>query len=369
MVTPRPTPTRDQVIQGLSQAMYEHIASVVEPYRQDLESLTYDYRELDKENDRLTLEAEDLETKIEQLSIENQELKALIEELKNPTPPPDPTPSPEEPRTYEMIFGGATVNNQADFDKLNDSWGPIRMSREYDWGTGCRLVNNYAWYEFVKRNFKYLAFSWDEPYGQIAAGQHDGKIEAMLNSLPTALPGVKGTILLGNEPNKPSKGVDPSSWRAAMEHLLDTFGDEPAPGFHWGIAFTNYVSWGQGRTDGEAWLPRRPDMRFVMETHVYGSTHYADPASALRTFLPAVRRRPAWLWGIGETSAQEHSSNPDKKGQWLANFADYTAQEGGIYFLPFDTNVGGSADVGTTPRTAYLVKQAAERYAANEWKP
>lgn len=274
-----------------------------------------------------------------------------------------------------MIFGAATTNNQQDFNALNTAWGPIRMSREYDSGGGFKAVNNYSWYNFVTNNFKYLLFSADESntdYPNIAAGQFDSKIQTMVNSVKNLLvpAGIKGVISLGNEPNA-SKGIDPSNYRAAIEHVIDTFGDEPAPGWVWGVSFSNYNVWGGGRTDGELWLPRRDNKKFAVSTHCYGSDHWTSHNSQIgQSFVPAmnkVGRRDNWVWGIGETSAKEHSTNPDKKGTWMRDYADYVASQGGSWYLPFDTNVGGSADVGSSPTTTAYVKAIAEKYKNNNW--
>lgn len=271
-----------------------------------------------------------------------------------------PTPT----GSYPLIFGAATTNNQTEFDARNSAWGPIRMSREYDSGTGARPVNQYAWYAFVKKNFKYLTFSFDEDYAGIANGNFDAQIKAMLNSFPQYLPGVQGVLCLGNEPNAKSE-INPTTYRAALEYCMDRFGPTPIPGFLWGVAFSNYNVWGGGRTVGENWLPRRPEMPFFVETHCYGRTDYTPPESMIgRTFIPAVRKRPKWHWGIGEISAQES----DKKGPWLAGFADYVANNGGSFFLPFDTGVGGSAPIGTSERTKTYVKGIAEKYKNNNWR-
>lgn len=270
---------------------------------------------------------------------------------------------------YPPIFGAATTNNQAEFDLLNQKWGPIRMTREYDSGGGFKPVDQYAWYNF-SRQFGYIAFSADEQkstasYRDVANGVHDAKIAAMVNSVATKLSGKKGVILLGNEPNTAS--VDPSVWRAAMEHCIDTFGYEPAPGFMWGVAFSNFNVWGQGSTAGKAWLPRRDAGPFMVETHFYGRDEYGDPALALgRSFLPAVREHPNWLWGIGEMSAQEDPGHT-KKAQWFTDVADYCEANGAAYMLPFDTNVGGSADVATSEPTRLAVKAIATRWADNDW--
>lgn len=280
----------------------------------------------------------------------------------------------EQPQTnqFPLIFGGATTNDQQKFNQINQQWGPIRMSREYDSGGGIRAVQNYSWFNFVKNNFKYLSFSCDEgnsDYPRIANGVFDDKIRTMLNSLSN-LPGVKGVINLGNEPNAKSKNINPSDWRAAMEHVMDTFGDEPVPGWYWSIAFTNYNAWGGGSTQGELWLPRRTGSKFCVETHVYGKSDWTLLSSSLgRTFIPAMKRygRENWIWGIGETSAQENPNNPDTKGNWFKDSADYVSENGGSFYLPFDTGVGGSDEVGSSARTQQLVKQIAIKYQNNNW--
>jgi hypothetical protein len=223
----------------------------------------------------------------------------------------------------------------------------------------------------VKReNLKYVTFSCDESnsdYGRIATGFFDAKIRDMLRSIPTALPGVQGVICLGNEPNAGNKGIRPDDYRAALEHVIDTFGYEPAPGFIWGVAFTNFNVWGQGSNAGRAWLPRRYDGPFMCETHFYGRQDYGDPADALgRTFLPAVREHPKWRWSIGEMSAQEDSTQT-KKGAWLTKCANYAAQNGASAFLLFDTEVGGSAPIVTSENTRKAVKAIADKYADNDW--
>jgi hypothetical protein len=278
-------------------------------------------------------------------------------------------------REYPMVFGGATTNNQTQFNQLNNSWGPIRLTREYDSGNGILPVQQYAWYNFAINNFDYIVFSCDEgnaDYPAIASGQFDAKIANMVNSVRDNLSsrGMKGVICLGNEPNA-GKGIAASDYRAAVEHVIDAFSDEPAPNFLWGVAFSNFNAWGQGSTAGEAWLPRRSNKRFCVATHCYGKTDWLSAEQMIgRSFVPAMNqtgRRDNWIWGIGETSAQEDPNNPDRKGQWFVDFADYVASNGGSFYCPFDTGVGGSDEVGSSARTASLVKTIAQKYKNNNW--
>lgn len=282
-------------------------------------------------------------------------------------------PDPEPVGNYPTLFGAATTNNQTEFEKLDAAWGPIRIPREYDSGAGIRPVDQYHWFDYVKRNnFDYLVFSADEQkstasYQQVADGVHDAKIRTMLESVKTKLAGVKGVICLGNEPNTeiaPSQG---SSWRAAMEHLIDEFGYNPAPGWMWGVAFSNYNVWGPGsKSVGKGWLPRRDAGPFCVETHFYGRDGYGIPANHLGLLMEEMKAHPKWIWGIGEISAQEDATQT-KKGKWFTDVFNYGVDHGISFFQPFDTNVGGSADVATSENTRKAVKALAERCKNNDW--
>jgi hypothetical protein len=272
---------------------------------------------------------------------------------------------------YPPIFGGATTNNQTDFNKLNTLWGPIRMTREYDGGGGFAAVNNYSWFNFSKQ-FNYIAFSADEQksnasYDDVANGKHDTKIRTMIDSVKSQLTGKKGVILLGNEPNTEIAANDGGHWRAAMEHCIDTFGYKPAPGFMWGIAFSNYNVWGPGSNSaGKTWLPRRDEGPFMVETHFYGRDGYGDPAKHLGNLIKEMGNHPKWQWGIGEISAQEDPTHT-KKAKWFTDVWAYCKKNKIAYFLPFDTNVGGSADVATSTESAKAVKAIAVDCQNNNW--
>lgn len=273
---------------------------------------------------------------------------------------------------YPPIFGAATTNNQTEFEKLNNSWGPIRMTREYDLGGGFKPVNQYAWFDFSKQ-FDYITFSADEQksiasYNDVAAGKHDAKIKAMLDSVESKMQGKKGVICLGNEPNTEINPADGNAWRGAMEHLIDKFGYQPAPGFMWGIAFSNYNVWGPGSgSKGKTWLPRRDDGPFMVETHFYGRDGYGDPAKHLGLLMEEMVKHPKWVWGIGEISAQEDPTHT-KKAEWFTKVWAYSKSHKISTFLPFDTNVGGSADVATSEPSRKAVQRIAADCATNEWK-
>lgn len=289
------------------------------------------------------------------------------------TEDPDPPPPPPA-RSFPLIFGAAVDNTQTVINDRQQAWGPIKMSRDYEVTKGVGDVTRYPWYSSILRqladptddNFHYLMFSVDNPFATTAAGTDRDDWEALLESLPIRLPGVKGVISVGNETNIES-GVNPETYRAAVEKLMDTFGEQPAPGWMWGTAFSNFKSWGQGRTEGEQYLPRRPDMLFAVGTHIYGKDDYTPPEDMLgRSFIPAMNRRPNWIWGVTETSAQEDPQHT-RKAAWMTASFNLVLEEGGSMYLPFDTNVGGSADVGSSPQTAAAVKACAQRVASNEW--
>lgn len=275
------------------------------------------------------------------------------------------------PTRYPCIFGAATSNDPTKFAALNKAWGPIRMTREYDLGKGFEPIGNYGWLDFAKQ-FGYIAFSADEQksiasYTAVAAGKHDAEIRAMIASVKNQLAGKKGVILLGNEPNTEIPANQGGAWRSAMEHLIDTFGYEPAPGFMWGVAFSNYNVWGPGSGSvGKGWLPRRNDGPFMVETHYYGRDGYGDPAKHLGNLMNEMKNHPKWKWGIGEISAQEDPTQT-KKAAWFKSVWDYSKQRNIAYFLPFDTNVGGSADVATSENSRKAVQSIAQECAQNNW--
>lgn len=305
------------------------------------------------------------------LSLRVLDLQAQLADCESEEPP--------QQRAFPLIFGAAVDNSQTVINDRQSKWGPIRMSRDYEAQNGVVHVSQYPWWTSVVRqladptddNFKYVAFSVDNPWDQTASGTDKGQWETLLNSLTTHLPGVKGFISIGNEVNIEGAEADRAAlatkYRAAVEKLIDTFGYEPVPGWCWGTSFSNFASWGQGRSEGERWLPRREDGLFAVSTHVYGKSEYTDPALMIgRTFIPAMKRRPNWIWGIGETSAQEDAGHV-LKAEWFTDLFDLVRAEGGSWFLPFDTNVGGSADVGTSPQTIAAVKALAESVKDNHW--
>lgn len=309
-----------------------------------------------------------LNQQIDQLEAQVADLTAQLEECQGGG---EPEP-PETGVRRVPIFGAATSNNQTEFNTLNNQWGPIRATREYDSGDGFRPVNQYAWFNFSKQ-FDYLFFSADAgnaDYPNIASGQFDGQIEGMIASMDDLPDDMRGVILLGNEPNT-DKGIAPADYRAAIEHCMDTFGDEPYRGFVWGIAFSNYNAWGGGRTDakkGENWLPRRENMRFCVETHCYGKSEYTPPETMLgRYFTPYMETRPNWDWCVGEMSAQEDSGHT-KKANWFTQFGDYCEQHNACAMLPFDTGVGGSAPINTSEASRKAVQAIAQGWQNNNWQ-
>lgn len=307
-----------------------------------------------------------LNAQIAALELQVAALQAQIDNGTDPTPDPGPVVG-----RYPCIFGAATSNDQTKFEALNKAWGPIRMTREYDLGKGVLPVDQYAWFNFSKQ-FDYITFSTDEQksvasYQAIADGKHDTAFDRMVASVKSKLTGKQGVILLGNEPNTEIAPTNGGSWRAAMEHLIDRYGYRPAPGFLWGVAFSNYNVWGPGsKSAGKGWLPRRNDGPFMVETHFYGRDGYGDPGNHLGNLIAEMKNHPKWIWGIGEISAQEDPTQT-KKGAWFTEVWNYSKKNGISTFLPFDTNVGGSADVNTSENSRKAVKAIAVECANNNW--
>lgn len=322
-------------------------------------------------DDRVQEATAPLLAKITNLESNVVDLEKQLADCEGSVTPPTP---PTTGRVRRVpVLGGATTNNQTEFNKLNVAWGPIRATREYDGGKGILPVDQYSWFTFAKQ-FDYVFFSCDEQkstasYREIADGKHDTKITAMINSVKAKMPNQKGVILLGNEPN--TEAVDPATYRDAVEHCIDKFGDVPAPGFIWGVAFSNFNVWGKGSTEGEKWLPRRDTKRFCVETHCYGKDSYAPPSDMLgRSFIPAMHkgnRWENWDWEVGEMSAQEDATKT-KKAKWFTDFSNFIQQEKGCAMLPFDTGVGGSAAINTSENSRQAMKTIAERWKTNNWQ-
>lgn len=351
--------TRDAVNTAIDQYVAEQIA----PWVEKVEARDVQIDELSLQIEANVRQIGSLQTTVTEQAAEIERLEALLEQYE----PPAPTPK------YPMIFGGATSNNDAEFATLNTQWGPIRMSREYDSAKPILPVDQYSWYSFVTRTgFKYLSFSADPQsteadYKKIPQGAFNADWDKLVASLSVKLPGVKGVVLLGNEPNVESKDITAATYRAAIEFLIDRYGYSPAPGWMWGVAFSNYNVWGGGNTAGAAWLPRRDDGPFMVETHFYGKTTYPDPADALgRTLMPEMAKHPKWVWGLGEMSAQEDSTKT-KKGAWFKAVGDFALANGCATFLPFDTGVGGSAPINTSEASRLAVKNIAMACANNNW--
>jgi hypothetical protein len=273
--------------------------------------------------------------------------------------------------SYPMIFGACIATNQTTFNDRNTRWGPVRMWRDYDSSNGPQNITNYGWWNFFNSNdFDYLALSVTLPYASVPGGGSNAGLQALINSWPV---GVKGTIMIGNEPNQTDKNINSADYRAACEYIIDTFGDRPLAHrgqdqVFWGSAFAHYNIWGSARSgDGKLWIPRRPNDKFVLVTQPYGEDHWTLPGNTMGYFMSAVAENPAWLWGIGETSAQEHPTDPDRKGEWWEAWVTYCRNNGASFYLPFDRTTGGSAVVAGTTRTAQLLKAAHVPEDDNNW--
>jgi hypothetical protein len=280
-----------------------------------------------------------------------------------------PVPNPAE--SYPMIFGACIATNQTTFNDRNTRWGPVRMWRDYDSSNGPMNITQYGWWNFFNaNNFNYLALSVTLPYASVPSGSSNAGLQALINSWPV---GVKGTIMIGNEPNQTDKNINSSDYRAACEYIIDTFGDRPLAArgqeqVFWGSAFAHYNIWGSARSgDGKLWIPRRPNDKFVLVTQPYGEDHWTLPANTMGYFMSAVAENPAWLWGIGETSAQEHPTDPTRKGEWWEAWVTYCRNNGASFYLPFDRTTGGSAVVAGTTTTAQMLKAAHVPEDDNNW--
>lgn len=303
---------------------------------------------------------------VSELSADRDEWKRKYEELLSQQPQPEPEP---EPAAMPMVVGCAFAPSEKTdqyITSFEQRGGNLSGLRSYDSGSRDKPVTEYNWYPWFRKNFRdYLFHSFDygnTGYGAMADGNYDEGIKRFLAGWPS---GVKGTVILGNEMNKPDKNVNKTEFKAAFKHLIEDF-TYPALVFP-SLAFTNYDAWTKaGSGDGESWLPDTDEFYFV-ETHFYGKSGTPAPSNALgQMFLPAMRERGLG-WGIGETSKKEGPAT-DSKGVWFGDCAKYVSDQGGSCYLLFDSGTGGSDKILSSNRTAELVKQfTTTPYINNNW--
>lgn len=268
--------------------------------------------------------------------------------------------NPEPPATPTMLIGGALSNDPSYIDGYNADCGPIRCMREYDNGLSATFASYTPWAAYNQTNQMATAFSFKLDHANMAAGQYDTRIETFVDSWPDGHPGY---LIIDNEPDQNSKGLNPATFRAAVEHVHALIGAEPKPGVTLGIALMQYTFRPalNSPTAGSQWLPDVDQLD--VDIHCYGNTWRSPLETMLSLFLPQINQR-GWTWGIGETNCQEDPNNASAKADWFTNCADYAAANGAKYWLPFDTGVGGSAAVRTSPQATAAVKAIAEKYDA-----
>lgn len=277
-------------------------------------------------------------------------------------------PNPE-PEPHRMQVGAALAYEQAGRGAAyvldyNQECGPITITRNYD-----ATVNPAK----GPRDIPELKFSadngWDlclsikpggestHVYQQMALGAYDEQVQRYLARWN---PGQRGYLLIGNEPDQNRKAIDPSAFRAGVEHLLSAI--TLPEGVKPGIALMRY-SWASynPRRLTTQWFPQVDGL--TLSIHVYGASTWRTPAQELDDVLADLP--DSWTWGIGETNAAEDPTDPARKARYLTDLADYTHAHGGRFFIPFGAPSAPkeeNREINTSPQVQTALKAIATKY-------
>ena len=280
-------------------------------------------------------------------------------------------PTPEPPLPHRMQVGAALGYRQAGRGAAyvldyNQKCGPITITRNYD-----ATVNPTKGPKDIPELVLSAQQGWDlclsikpggestEVYRNMASGAFDQQVQAYLDRWN---PSQGGYLLIGNEPDQNKKNIDPSAFRAGVEHLLGAV--TLPPNVKPGIALMRY-SWAEynPRRLTKQWFPEVEGL--TLSIHVYGSSAWRTPQDELDRVLADL---PAtWGWGVGETNAAEDPKDPGRKARYLTDLADYTYAHGGRFFLPFGAPSAPEAEnreINTSPQVQAALKALAVKYGA-----
>ena len=269
----------------------------------------------------------------------------------------------EPPVERTMLVGGAFRPFPGpEFDDYNSDCGPVRCVRRYDNRQGVPVrFSDRDDFTYIRNNDMGLAFSFKYDHSQLANGQWDNRIVNFVSTWPSDVP---GWLLIDNEPDQNSKGLNPATFRAAVEHLHSVLGAHPRPNVKLGIALMQWTFREQLNDDtaGVEWLPNVDEL--FVDIHCYGRHQRLSPQRYLGTFMQRMAERPLWTWGVGEVNCYEDDNDVNAKADWFTTNADWCYDHGSEFWLPFDVVQDISYGVRTSPQATAAMKAISTKYDA-----
>lgn len=245
-----------------------------------------------------------------------------------------------------MLLGSSNVDNAAELAAYVGRYGPLKLRRSYDQpgdfgGSGIPA----SWSQTAAAA---LSGGWSHVYSfkgniaQVAAGQHDARLAALVASIP-AVPGVRYWLILWHEPEGEIKAgqFTAAQFYAAQVRFRDILAAAGRADIAQLVCFAGEQAFnGSLAFDADDLVP--PGVGVSFDSY----NRYPQAGTVWRELRERFALQVAWAqargarWAITETGCYEHPDGPHRKVAWTGNGLIWARANGAEFVTYWDQAFG-----------------------------